>query len=44
MPDNVEIKSLSGYDSSREELNENNTLIGKSPVVIKISSKKCVLV
>ena len=35
----IEIKSLNGYDATRERLDENNTLTVKQPVVVNEKPK-----
>ena len=36
---NVKMKSLNGYDAIREELDKNNTLTVKQPVVVNEQTK-----
>ena len=42
-PDKVKLKSLNGYDATREKLDENSTLTVKQPVVNEKPKRKPVL-
>ena len=43
-PDKVKLKSLNGYDSMRENIDQGNTLTVKHPVVSGKKKQKSVLV